>query len=315
MSGPAAAGKSPVAPDVKRRVLVALCIGAVSYPLTLLVNQEIAWRLMISLFITGVILIVEFLIDVERLMKDAEAAQERRTTEIERRVTMINEATQLFGEIQASTLRRDAVIELVKNSLMLHPESLVYRFTQSEIDRMSNLLRDLGGGSASYEGEDRNWILSLAEHSKISIDATSLSSVDAGMDSKGFWFTDLGQHYLKIQRKVVGNGVKIRRIFIVDEHEDTQDETLRKLCKVQSEMRIEVRILVASKISAPNDLLDFIIFDNVVVYESTPSWRADKSAVPTMISTMLKLRADVVQDRRKLFQDLWETAEPYQPEP
>jgi len=37
--------------------------------------------------------------------------------------------------------------------------------------------------------------------------------------------------------------------------------------------------------------------------------------VPTMISTMLKLRADVVQDRRKLFQDLWETAEPYQPEP
>jgi hypothetical protein len=314
MGGPARAAVSYDVPGVKRRVLVALCVGAVTFLVTTLVKAEPPWRVMMTIFITGTILTVEFLIDFERRAREVDAAQERRTAEIERRITKISEATEFFGEVQASMLWRDAVIQLVKNSLALHPESLVYRFTQNEVDRMSNLLRDLTSGSASYEGEDRDWILALAEHSKISIDATSLSSVDAGMDSKGFWFTDLGQHYLRIQRRVVGNGVKIRRIFIVDKQADTEDETLRGLCRVQSEMRIEVRILVASKIPAPGDLLDFIIFDNVVVYESTPSpsWRVDRSAVPTMVSTVLKLRPDVVQERRALFQTLWNAAEPYQ---
>lgn len=318
------------ASSVIRKIVVTLLIGGVAY---LLANPLEQWgQLLLSTFIGGVVLVVQFLIEFDDRLQHVEEEQHGRLQQLEHKQAghnaevrdlvqqsflKINQATELFGLVEASALRTDAVIQLVQHSTALTNDlpPLVSRVAQAEIVRTSRFLKELGDGTVSYEGEDRDWLLALAHNAKISIDATSLNTVDArgrGVDS-GFWLSDLGQRYLEVQRSVARNGIKIRRIFIVDRPGIANGPEFYEMCRMQARMNIEVRILTATDLEPPlkTKLLDFILFDNVVSYETTPAYRIDESSPPEIVHTRLQLQPEVVEERIDRFRDLWERAKPF----
>jgi hypothetical protein len=318
--------------SVVRKIAVTLLTGGIAYLITNVSDLGQTWALTLSAFIGGVVLVVQFLAEFDnRLQVVAEQQTERlrsveekqagHTNEVRDLVRQsflkINQATELFGLVEASALRTDAVIQLVQHSTGLGPDmpALISRVAQAEIVRTSRFLKELGDGTASYDGEDRDWLLALAHNAKTSIDATSLNTVDArgrGVDS-GFWQSDLGQRYLETQRSVARNGVKIRRIFVVDRPGLANPPDFYEMCRMQARMNIEVRILTAADLEPPlkTKLLDFILFDNLVSYETTPAYRMDESSPPEIVHTRLLLQTEVVEERIDRYRDLWERAKPF----
>ena len=161
-----------------------------------------------------------------------------------------------------------------------------------------------------YEGEDRDWILGLTRHAASTIDAISLTTVDAGIDG-GLWMTDLGQRYLQTQQEAVHRGVKIRRIFVTDRASAAEDRDFQYVCGVHSRMGIEIRVLDAA--DAPgtraNTMFDFIVFDDSLSYESTPASVPGRSRQPIIINTRLVQDRERVEDRVRRFQELWTAAQ------
>lgn len=336
MTNPTDAREVSSISPVVRKIVVALLTGGVAYLITTLADNSNSdtspiWALILSAFIGGVVLVVQFLTEFDDRLKAAEEQQTRslraleekqaaHTSEIRQLVqqsfSKINRATELFGLVEASALRTDAVIQMVQHSTQLGPDvpPLVSRVAQAEIVRTSRFLKELSDGTASYEGEDRDWLLALAENTKVSIDATSLNTVDtrgSGLDSS-FWKSDLGQRYLEVQRSRARSGVKVRRIFIVDRPTVANSPDFVDMCRMQAEMEIEIRILNAGDFGAPLSatMFDFILFDNVLSYETTPAYPIDDSP-PGIVHTRLRLQTEVVEDRIERYRDLWESAKPF----
>jgi len=266
---------------------------------------------------------------VERLVDErlSEIRQEieGRLAEIDKVVqsgfSKINEATELFGLVEASALRTDAVTQLVRHSTQIEPTAppLVFRFAQDEIGRMSEFLKELSeGGNVTYEGEDRDWMLSLTRNCQSTIDATSLTTVDAGgrgFVDGGLWASDLGQRYLEVQRDAVTRGIRIRRVFIMDRPDLAKDGGFNGVCRMQRDMGIDVRVLDSSAIPEVrrSSLFDFILFDDSISYESTPASSIDGSIRPAIVNTRLELRPVRVNNRIERFKDLWAAATEFQP--
>lgn len=292
-----------------RKILVSLGIGALAYFLTNILTNVFSepeiLALTMSVFFGGVTLVTQFLTDFEH-----------RLGAVETGFAKINEATELFALVEASALRTDAVLQLVRHSTQIDPTSppLIHRFAQAEISRMSEFLKELGeGGNVSYEGEDRDWMLALASNAERSIDATSLTTVDAG--GKGFvdgglWSSDLGQRYLEVQRHAMDKGVKIRRVFILDRPDLAADPDFLAACQDQRDMGIHVRVLDSSAVPGirRSSLFDFVLFDEVISYEVTPASRLGDTARPAIVTTRLELRPLRVKDRIQRFKDLWSSA-------
>ena len=77
---------------------------------------------------------------------------------------------------------------------------LLQRLARREIERVTSFVRQLPVGSEiAYDGEDRDWLLGLTREAERSIDAISLSTVDAGVRGLdgGLWTSDLGIRYLE----------------------------------------------------------------------------------------------------------------------
>ncbi len=75
---------------------------------------------------------------------------------------------------------------------------------------MTSFVRQLPGGTEiAYDGEDREWMLGLTAEASRSIDAISLSTVDAGIRGfdGGLWTSDLGTRYLELQHEAIARGV------------------------------------------------------------------------------------------------------------
>jgi hypothetical protein len=215
------------------------------------------------------------------------------------------------------------VTRLYGQWLTHQPPPLVSRLVDEEVHRTAYFLREASEGVVRYDGEDRDWILTLARYTTKSIDATSLATVDArGTAFDGsFWQSDLGQRYLKIQRELTGKGVEIRRIFVIDTPTVRLDKTFRHefraMCRTQAEMQIKVRILEPpaadlrhdSRFDRHDSRFDFVLFDNSVVYETTPQY-ADDPALPRILRTQLELRSSVVRQRVNEYRELWNSAKP-----
>jgi hypothetical protein len=171
----------------------------------------------------------------------------------------------------------------------------------------------LGNGSeVPYEGEDRDWMLGLTRNAASTIDAISLTTVDAGIDiDGGLWMTDLGQRYLQTQQEAVHRGVKIRRIFVTDKASVAEDHDFQYVCGMHNRMGIDVRVLYAA--DAPgtraNTMFDFIVFDNSLSYESTPTSVPGRSRQPIIINTRLVQDRERVEDRVRRFHELWTVAQ------
>jgi hypothetical protein len=224
----------------------------------------------------------------------------------------------VMGEKQLSpaALKSDAVTQLVKNStaVKLDTPSLIFDFAQAEISRLSRYLKGLADAAdVVYEGEDREWLLGLTRVATESIDATSLTRVDAGgfgFVDGGLWSSDLGQRYLEAQREAVKRGVFIRRLFIVDRPELKDDFDFVSMLRQHVDIGVEVRTLMADAIVSTqrSSLVDFIVMDGVLSYQVTPGTRLVNRR-PTIVATTLVTDEWRVRERIAGYEDLWNNAQ------
>lgn len=313
-------GRSERNSTVIRKALTTLCIGAAAFLVTNALNQLIVWSVLLSVFVGGVSLVVQFLADFDRRLQLVETSQSHYFAMVDdlirNRFDSISEATELFGRVENSTVRTDLVKRLVRHSSNLDTSAhqLIHLFAQSEITRVSDFMKGLSErGEITYDGEDRDWLLSLTRNAQSTIDATSFMAVDAsgqGFDDGGLWTSDLGQRYLEAQQKAMDRKVVIRRIFMLDDADGASDPELLRMCAIQQKLGIKVRIL--DPLTLPglhhNWMFDFIVFDSVISYESTPAAWAQKGTKPAIVSTRLVLSPHRVAERVGGFQDLWVAA-------
>ena len=308
------------------KIAVAIMFGLGGFALSRTLDESTEGRTLLaigtSVFVSGIAFVVQFLLDVEARvealqdsMATVEARYEHHSLEIARmtreQFEKINNATQLFGAVEASALRNDRVTQLVRDATTVAADrdSLVSRFAQSEIARLSGYLKDLGQQAAvTYEGEDRDWLLGLTRAAVKTIDATSLTTTDASFIDGGLWAGDLGQKYLVAQHTAGRRHVKIRRIFIVDRPEFKDDKDLANILRQHIAAGVEVRTLTPSEDHYP--VTDFVVFDGELCYQTQPA-SPFGDARPIIATTTLITAPERVQERVAYFEELWNAATPY----
>ncbi len=196
---------------------------------------------------------------------------------------------------------------------------LLRRLATREVERISSFARQLqAGGEIGYDGEDREWLLGLTQEAQASIDAISLSTVDAGvlgLDG-GLWTSDLGIRYLEDQRKAIARQVRIRRIFVFEAETLAQDESFQRVARMQRNAGVQVRMLDQKLIPdyLQSTIFDFIIFDGLVSYETAAvaQFTADQPR-PGTLRTRLAPDPNWVRDLEQRFEHLWHVADPKRP--
>jgi len=311
-------------PPIFRKVLIALIGGGIAYLITQLAPDSggdggrALWELTIAIFIAGVTLVVQFIagLDDRVIGLESRQAEHHRGVKglIDQKFSEINEATELFGLVEGSALQTEQTIQLIRHSTKIKEttSSLVRHLAEAEINRMSLFLKELSDGSTvSYDGEDRDWLLALALNTRRTLDATSLSMVDAGNSGfdGGFWLTDMGQRYLDLQQEITRRGGVVRRVFI-ESGDLIDDPSFLEVCQVQKEAGIGVRLIDPDKsANIPHSaLFGFIVFDGEISYEVTPAARFRNNEQPTIVSTQLVLQPARVRERIRHFEALWEAA-------
>src|SRR5262249_14849687 len=141
------------------RTVTALLIGGIVYLITNATDLESPWRLILSTFVGGSVLVVKFLAELEDRLMAVEAQQTRRLESMEQKqeahasevqalvrdgFAKTNHATELFELVERSALRPDSVIQLARHSTrFIKPVSLVSRLAEREILRTSRFLKEL----------------------------------------------------------------------------------------------------------------------------------------------------------------------------
>lgn len=300
-----------------RKVTITLATGVVTFALAQLIEQSgLAFQVGTSLFLSGVVFVVMYLIDVEGRLDTVEAGQQRNAVSTEGLLQVgfrnFSRATATFAELDLARTPTEQVMKLVDDISHLDTENdLVFRFGQTEIQRLGMLMHDLTHGNDSvYEGEDRDWMLNLTRSASSTIDAISLTTVDLGVDG-GLWLTDLGQRYLQLQRDAIGRGVQTRRVFVAEDADKLERPDFLEICEMHRNLGVKVRVLDLH--DAPgtlvNTMFDFIVFDNALSYESIPASQRTNQKKPIIIITTRLVRQEArVKERIQRFSELWEAA-------
>jgi hypothetical protein len=265
--------------------------------------------------------VVGFAVALVLFMVDTEI----RISAVGERVTegfaQIGRLAELSGQMERSSLGPALLADFLETASQVDERvnPLLQRLARREVDRVAMFLRQLPDGiEIGYDGEDRDWMLGLTREARASIDAISLSTVDAGvlgLDG-GLWTSDLGRRYLELQREAaVTRNVRIRRIFVVEqEHEHmVRDEGFLKIIQMQRDMGVEVRMLDHKLIPdwMRSMVLDFILFDGAVGYETTPTTSfASGQDRPGKLRTRLAPEPARVRALQGWFEELWERADP-----
>ena len=303
-------------PSVLRKVGFTAAAGGIALAVQVAANQDPALSVVLSVVIGGVSLIVQFLLEFENRLAELEYEQGRHAGRVEARLdatfSTVNEATQLFSLLERSALQADTVTQLVRNSTLIKPGSptLIYLLAQNELARMSHFLKELGDGAeVTYDGEDRDWLLALAHCAETSIDAVSMTTVDAGTGLEGgLWTTDLGKRYLDAQSEAIHKrGVKIRRLLVLDQSIPMDSPAMRRLCRQHQQAGVAIRILTPHDvpISSQPSVFDYVLFDNAISYElTTGTWTTDEG-VPIIVNTRLILQPTRLEKRVADFEKLW----------
>ena len=160
--------------------------------------------LQLGALVIGVFLLAMFLIDLEvRLLNLGEG--------LDRGLAKLDKSSELADLTERSALGTALLTDFInvagKTDANINP--LLLRMAQREIKRVTHFVQELPGGrEIAYDGEDREWLLGLTQDTERSVDAISLSTVDAGMRGfdGGLWTSDLGTRYLELQRDAVARG-------------------------------------------------------------------------------------------------------------
>lgn len=127
----------------------------------------------------------------------------------------------------------------------------------------------------------------------------------------GLWTSDLGARYLDRQREAIDRNVLIRRIFVFENEDLARDEAFFKITHMHRDIGVDVRILLHELIPPWLHwaLSDFIVFDSAVCYEMTFHFHA-WAIRPAIVRTSLSTAPDRIRDLDKLFDQLWQAADP-----
>ncbi|KUJ36427.1 hypothetical protein MBT84_28680 [Streptomyces sp. MBT84] len=308
-----------------RKTLLTVVVAAGTYVLTNVLDQDKnqVWQLTVSVVLGGAALIIQYLVEFEQRLEAMEGSQKKRIREmrdslashheqmrraVDESFSKINDATELFSQVDRSVLRSDGVTRLARKYTQVgeHGSELVKTFAQEEIGRLASLMESLSNGSADCPGENHDWLIDLTTCAKKTVYATS-TSVD-----RDFWFSEPANRYLKAQERAIKQrGVVVRRLFLVSRPED-RTPSLEQLCERHREFGIDARIAVRALLPPPaqvTPLNDFIVFDGELSYETEP----DVEVMPA--KTTLKMTREHVAERINRFTVLWEATEPADPEP
>jgi hypothetical protein len=312
--------------NVIRKTLITLLSGGLTYIITNMSAQPLIWVLTVTVLISGVALVIQFMNDFDHQLQDfgkqLENLAERHpvyTTEIQSLIeegfAKADKAAGLFRAVENSPLQTKVITQLVQHSTQIGPDCppLIQEFAQSQINRTSQVLKELSeGGVVPHDGEENEWLLELTKQSQRTIDAISLSTVDAGATGfrQGLWTSDFGQQYLELQRRAIQRGVRIRRVFVLDGSVQIEDSDFQLVHRRQRMLGINARVLERDMIphTLKNVMYDFVVFDHDVSYEVTPASHIEEDMGPTIVKTHLTLQTQRIQERIQRFEKLWDCA-------
>ncbi|ROO89340.1 hypothetical protein EDD29_7030 [Actinocorallia herbida] len=304
--------------EVARRIVHAGATGTFTFALSLLAEQDPATSLTLSIVVGGITFLAKLLIDFDDRLMDFERRMDG-MHEWQVRQSQDHEAAQLLRAVDACGVSTKSVTDLLAKTALLRDDTgeVVLTFVEHEIARTADLVEELSKGKATYEdGEDQYWILGLTRVARRSIDAISTATVDghgSGL-SHGYWASDKGRRYLKLQADVIqSRGVAVRRLFVLEKTGDLTEPGFLAIFQSQAAVGIDVRTLHIGRIpEVLRSRLDVIIYDGTIVYELLPS--PESGPQRGYLMTNLNARSEHVLDRRKTFEDLWALAEPHQVE-
>lgn len=343
MSGEAAPGGRQF-PPILRKTLIAICSGGLSLGCALVVSSaSFVSALTISILISGVSLVVDYLVEVESTLKkiesrshleiagiaekmqignqsvarEVEEAHAKLFEHIDGRLTQLMTVPELFNLQRTRPSTAKSVVNVIRDAYTWERRAspLSTRFLEKKTTDFSNLLHGLSAGHASYIGEDFDWMLTLTGECERTIDATSSTATDSGgrkRYSGGFWDSNQGMLYMEAQRDAVHRrGVKVRRLFILEFSQLTADQFYIQLCDRQRRAGFEIRYLTRDMCRPEllNQLDDFIVFDNEVVYETIPTPTPGEDR-PTISRTEVVVERQAVNNRVRQFANLWDAALP-----
>jgi hypothetical protein len=288
-----------------------LLAGLVTLVAADLGGMQVRYTLELAAIVAFGVAIILFIVDTEVRLS---AVGERVTTGFAR----TGRLAELSVKIERSGLGPMLLAEFLDTASQVDERAnpLLQRVARREIERVTAFVRQFQvGGEIAYDGEDRDWILGLTLEAQTSIDAISLSTVDAGafgLDG-GLWTRDLGIRYLDAQRKAIDRKVRIRRIFVVEQEAMAREESFLRVTHMQSKAGVQVRRLDQKLIPdyLQSMIFDFIIFDGSVSYETAAGAPFTKDQLwPGTLRTRLALEPAQVRDLEQRFQQLWELADP-----
>jgi hypothetical protein len=301
------------------KILVTVIAGGLTYALTTISGQPEIWQLTMSVFVGGIVLVVQVMLDTDARVLELEgelAAHAGRLEEIvDSRFKAVNEATALYGRVEATALRPDLMTRLVTAAARLDAgDELRRRFADHEINRLTELFEGLENGWAIYEGEDRDWLLGLTASVSDTIDATSMTTFDTPrgyVDEGQFWASDLGQRYLESQRRAIAErGVKIRRLFLLADGAAADEAKIATLLEPHRKIGVETRVLPQSSLDflLQTNLVDFILFDRRLSYELHAASTLGSQFRPVIASVTLVAEKRRLEERRNRFDKMWASA-------
>ncbi|WP_420497219.1 hypothetical protein [Parafrankia sp. FMc2] len=321
---------------IVREIALALATGGATFLISYLLDGEMTWTTMLSVFIGGVVLVVHHLASLEDRMETVVLGQEQRlgtfaqlvTSELDttrqtvtRRLDRVDRGARLLESLENSAVETAVpnsrpISGLIERAARFVPPAPVLgRLVTEEIRALNELLRGLEGDSVSCPGEDRDWLLTLTRTTGRTISATSTTTADGGRRSfsDGFWKSELGRAYLMAQREAVARGVNVRRVFILNNEKILRNADFLKICDEQRAAGIKVHSVVVpggSQLGRAvtgwrNTFRDFILFDDEVSYE------VEVGALPgsSITSTNLWFDRTRIGERIELFNDIWAEAE------
>jgi hypothetical protein len=297
--------------SVTRKILTTVGTGGVTFLITNALDQPQATSITLSVLIGGIALLIRFLADFEKRLAMLEKVENESILAMRRLVDdtfpQISEATALYRLIDLSALESGLVTDLVRNSARISDgvPPIVHHFVEAKIRETSDLMKQIAeGGTVTYYGEDREWLLGLTRNATKGIDAISMAAVDHGL-----WQSEIGQRYLDAQRRVAADGKAVRRIFVLDGSVSASDPDLLRVCAEQERMSIKVRLLNRAEVPAPLKVKvrDLIVFDETLAYETTPTPSTDPQ-LAQIAETRLVLTDSRVKECCLLFRELWDVA-------
>lgn len=274
-------------------------------------GMQARYTLELAAIVAFGVAIILFIVDTEIRLS---AVGERVTTGFAR----TGRLAELSVKIERSGLGPTLLAEFLETASQVDERAnpMLQRVARREIERVTAFVRQFQvGGEIAYDGEDRDWMLGLTHEAKTSIDAISLSTVDAGafgLDG-GLWTSDLGLRYLDAQRKAIGRDVRIRRIFVVEKEAMTRQESFLRVTHTQRSAGVQVRMLDQKLIPdyMQSMIFDFIIFDGAVSYETSAGAPFTRDQPwPGTLRTRLAPEPARVRDLEQRFEQLWELADP-----